>query len=418
MSLFDPTSWRAALPEEVLDSIQSKNHRRGEVAKRKNRRGKAVLKDLPGLLVFRSLLNPLDVYAYLRARFGEPNGMQSMMIHKLGMVREDSSNMIQWDYALKAGDENLNIIGAGREVHVMAKGNLSDDDWIRFASELKNDFARFGKDKSEIIKSLEKWYVFPNRYKSLADRCADLHEELSRVVEEVSAGVPERPRKFNKKDNKVWGEKRSRLTNSLIATSIQLSVLTPIMFEAFIGLITAVLLKPEVQQNKRLAESFKRAPLDVKIYDLAMRCVGFARPITETNEAMRRYWKVVNERNDLIHGNVDPVRDAVEIVYFSGNMPLFPRGGDAIEEYFTTLIKQYRPADVLANFMLANELIVEILSHMFRPTKDALIDLINDSQPGWDNDRRKLGSLFADYVGSFFLPGTRYDTDIISSDKN
>jgi hypothetical protein len=408
MSYLEPATWRAATADEVIKrhtEFKADPPRRRK-PKNRNKRG------LPGLLVFRSLLSPLDVYTYLSARFGEPNGLQSMMIHKIGMVREDSGNMINWDYLLKTDDKTLTITGAGREVHVMIEGEMTDEEWRQFASNLKADFKNYGEEKAALKNAMEKWYIFPNRFKALADRCADLHSELGAVVEEIQSGLPQRPRGFNKRATEDWGKTRSRLINALVASSIQLSILTPVMFESFIGLIAAVLLRPRVRRNRRLAEAFRRSSLDVKIYDLATRCSGFSRPIEETNPAMRAYWGVVNERNDIIHGNVDPVRDALEVVYFKGRTPFFPRGGDAVEGFFEALIEQYNPQRVLGNYVLAHELIAEILNHMDAPTRRSIIALMDDSQPGWDNDRGRSGILFPDYVATFHLPGTRYDTDL------
>jgi len=109
---------------------------------------------------------------------------------------------------------------------------------------------------------------------------------------------------------------------------------------------------------------------------------------------------------------LDPVKDALEIVYFEGNKPIFPTGGDSIQSYFDGLIAQYQPEKVLANYLLAHELIIEILDHMIPSSRASIISLMSDTQPGWDEDRRRLGMLFPDYVGHFEFEGLRYDTDL------
>jgi hypothetical protein len=122
MSYLDPKTWRVAAPEEVMEWMSKGPHKRKKGRSSSKIRRSSVPNPLLGLLVFRTLLAPLDVYAYLRARFGDPNGLQSMMIHKIGMVQEDSANIINWDYLLKVENQNLLITGAGREVHVMIDG--------------------------------------------------------------------------------------------------------------------------------------------------------------------------------------------------------------------------------------------------------------------------------------------------------
>lgn len=362
--------------------------------------------------MFRTLLSPLDVYSYLKARFGEPNGMHSIMIHKIGMVRDNSSNMFHWDYALMAGERALTFTGAAREVHVMIEDDFTDEDWIRFSDSMKEDFGNYGKQKAAIVKSLQKWYIFPNRFNSIASRCAELQADLDAAVTLMREGLPERPKIGQKRNLENWGKQRSELTTRLTSSSVQLSVLTPVMFESFIGLITAVMLKQEVKSSKRLFENYKRSSLDIKIFELANKCSGFRKPIKESNTILKAYWKVVNERNDTIHGNIDPVKDALEIVYFEGNKPIFPTGGDSIQSYFESLIAQYRPEKVLNNYLLAHELIIEILDHMVPSFRASIVSLMSDTQPGWDDDRQRLGMLFSDYVGQMEFEGLRYDTDL------
>lgn len=407
MSYFDLTTWRVQSAQELINNLDRKS------TARKNHKGKKrKSKKNGGLLVFRKLLSPLDVYSYLKARFGEPNGTQSMMIHKIGMVRDDSSNLFHWDYALMAGERLLTFTGAAREVHVMVEENFTDEEWCRFASCLKEDFGNYGKQKAAIVTSLQKWHIFPNRFNSIAARCAELQDDLDSAVKSMRGALPERPKIRQKRHLESWGKQRSELTTKLTSSSVQLSVLTPVMFESFIGLITAVMLKQDVRNSKRLFENFKRSHLDIKIFELANKCSGFRKPIKETNAILKAYWKVVNERNDIIHGNVDPIKDALEIVYFEGNKPIFPTGGDSIQSYFDSLIAQYRPEKVLANYLLAHELIIEILDHMTPSSKASIISLMSDTQPGWDEDRQRIGMLFPDYVGHLEFEGLRYDTDL------
>lgn len=63
------------------------------------------------------------MYCYLKARFGEPNGVQNIL-------RSDSSdNWIHWEYSLKADGEDISIGGTYREVHFMLTEEPADADW-------------------------------------------------------------------------------------------------------------------------------------------------------------------------------------------------------------------------------------------------------------------------------------------------
>src|ERR1700740_736320 len=76
-----------------------------------------------GILIVRKRLRPVDVYCYLRARFGEPNGLQNEL------RKDDSDNWIHWDYNIRADDVDIHIAGMSREIHFQIRETLTDGDW-------------------------------------------------------------------------------------------------------------------------------------------------------------------------------------------------------------------------------------------------------------------------------------------------
>ena len=122
-----------------------------------------------GLLAIRDKISTVDMYCYLKARFGEPNGFQTFL------AKDDSDNWIHWDYNLKAGDAEIYISGMSREIHILTSEQLSDEQWRDLIVNIKTDFARVGQDKSTVLKSLEKWAVFQNKFVEIANACADKH---------------------------------------------------------------------------------------------------------------------------------------------------------------------------------------------------------------------------------------------------
>src|ERR1044071_7354751 len=80
----DVQSWRVPTKEETLAWLE-----KAGPEKRSKRT----------VLMVRQHLSPVDVYCYLKARFGEPNGFQNWL-------RQDTSdNWIHWDYYLKTGEQ-------------------------------------------------------------------------------------------------------------------------------------------------------------------------------------------------------------------------------------------------------------------------------------------------------------------------
>ena len=84
----DVVSWRLPTKEELrvfMDRVLDK-------AKERDTEGHSK----PSGLVVRHHLSPVDVYCYLKGRFGEPNGFQNFL------RRDTSDNLIHWDFTLRA----------------------------------------------------------------------------------------------------------------------------------------------------------------------------------------------------------------------------------------------------------------------------------------------------------------------------
>jgi len=348
MSCFDPETWRPFSKEEMLAYLDRMTGKKGKRARHNKGERKSSL-------VLRRAVSPFDAYTYLHARFGPPNGFQTFV------ARDDSDNLFHWDYNLLAGKKELTFIGATEEVHVWFDAHMKDEDCLRFINGLKADFARVGADKGRFASTLERWSIFPNQYLTIANRCAELYETIADALPRIDKQILADELTT---EELILGKKRKshdRLMSAVTTAPTELSVLMPVMFESFVGLIVAGLIKPEVKQDQEAFTEFVRSPLNQKLTQLADKCRGFQRPLEQNNPAFGRFWSVVNKRNDIMHGNVDPVRDALEIVYFDGKRPLFKSGGDRIRQHWLRLLDQYKPAEVIADYLATHEFIIEIL---------------------------------------------------------
>ena len=95
------------------------------------------------------------------------------------------------------------------------------------------------------------------------------------------------------------------------------------MAEAFVNLILYVLMRPELKADSRLKDNAFRQHIDIRVKSLSLNCTGFKQQIDYSNPACGRYHSVVNERNDLLHGNVDIGKLRFNEVYFNGTVPVF-----------------------------------------------------------------------------------------------
>ena len=119
---------------------------------------------------FTNEIKPIDLYCYLYAKYGPPNGLQNFF------RSDDSNNLIHWEWAL-VGELGITMIqGQNFRSEVLLRGNFKDkgltiDDFI---SQIKSDIGSQGKKISELRKKLEKWTQFVNPYKRI-ESAVDQH---------------------------------------------------------------------------------------------------------------------------------------------------------------------------------------------------------------------------------------------------
>lgn len=328
----DVQSWRLPTNEQMIAWLESKRPDR-----KKRNKG--------SVLIVRQQLSPLDVYCYLKARFGEPNGFQNWL------RKDDSDNWIHWDYYLKAGDQDVYLCGMSREIHFMLSERLTEEDWRNLVGAVKADYGRVGKEKSAVLKSLEHWVTFPNKFVEIADICAELHPQISDNMGGFQSykSSSSKSKKSLAQTEKL-GKQLAERSAQLYGHCLELSLLTPVLAEAFINMVILILCKQTIRRNARQFESFIRSNIDVKLFDLFHKCEGFAKTIDPDSEEFRTFKRVMDKRNNSIHGNCDPEREKIEQIYFEGKRPLFPVPGDHIGKFFEALEHQHQPRVVIKDY--------------------------------------------------------------------
>lgn len=399
LSCLDVQGWRAFTKREMHDYLE------GVLARSRARRTGAPSR-LQSLLVVRNQLSPVDMFCYLKARFGEPNGFQNFL-------RDDSSdNWIHWDFNLKAGGEVIWVAGTYREVHLGLSEKLEDDDWPFLIREIKSDFRRVSKEKSDVLQSLEKWAIFPNKFVQVANVCAELHGD---IVGSIKSFV-KFPRSSAQADNKKLAKnfkKVAHQTDRLFKNCLELSLLTPVVAEAFINMTILILCKRGIRENGRQFEAFIRSQIDAKIFDLPYKCIGFENKIDPTSETFKKFKRIMDRRNHVIHGNIDPEREQTEIVYFEGKRPLFKEPGDHIAKYFDTMMRLYEPEKIVQDYENTYEFLVSIANCLQPRHRSGFWRVMEDPYPGYDLSRKITGGLLPGHVSVGITEKMRYDDELL-----
>ena len=357
------------------------------------------------LLMVRTHLRPADVYAYLKARFGVPNGFQN------ALRRDDSDNLVHWDFNLRADQVDVYLAGHSRSIQIIVDEPMSDEDWKALIVGIKADYARVGEEKSKVTRSFEKFVIFQNKYVSLAGLCADLHADILDApgAEKVSltSSYADNPHEFKDAMDRV-----SKRANKIYGDALKLRLLTPIMVEAFINMVILLYCKDTIRNNKEAYDAFLRATIPERLALLGQNCFGFARAVDANTLAYANFMRIVSQRNFALHGNVDPMREQIEIVYFDGKRPLFTEPGDHIPKLFDHLETIHKPMEAIQEYEQAHEFMHEIHSCLEEGYQEHLFQVVNDAFPGFEVHKRRPTRILPDHLVMSILAGQRYDDEL------
>ena len=391
--LMDIENWRVSTGPEIAAFLDAKLPE------------KKVGDTKPDILVVRSRLKPVDVYSYLKARFGMPNGFLNFL------RRDDSDNLTYWDFNLKADSIDLYLAGTSREIQISVPERLSDEEWKSLVLAIRGDYVRVAEAKSDVLHSFEKYYIFQNKFVSLAGLCAELHSSI--LDADAKPKIPFRL------DTKLQAEKYHAAVASLtergekiFQDSLMLRLITPIMAEAYINMLILILCKDSIRRSPELFRGFIREKISRRLALLNVNCDGFDRPVDFKTPAYKAFLRVMNKRNFNLHGNVDPLREKIETVYFEGRRPLFANSGSNIERFFDQLETLHQPDQAVQEYEAVHIFLVEIADCLSERHRAFVDQVISDAYPGYDVVRHRATRLFPDHVITSIIPHVRYDDEL------
>lgn len=364
------------------------------------RLGKGLKSDVrPRSWAWRSELEPADLYCYLWARFGPPNGMQNFL-------RSNSSdNLVHWEWALDHPLGHIHIQGMNfrTELWLLGDLNLDDSDKVAFAELIKGDFAVHGKRMSEIRKSLEHWVEFVNPYMRLRKAVEKLLVDLRalRLEPEVQK-IPDAtgPDDFEEQ-GRNWAELSDRYSRGL-GICFGIRSMLPVMAEAYINFLMFVLMRPELKVDQRLRDNAFRQPIDIRVKTLHLTCEGFANPVNYASAECKAYHTLVNERNDMLHGNVVLEKLQFNDVYFKGTVPVF--------KTYRTLWERTVGVEVeavglhrLENEVASANSFIAYLGSCLRPEVRKHVEYMAETRDlGWNEKEGRVGVLFPPHLVDMF----------------
>lgn len=358
----------------------------------------------PSTLELTNEVRPVDLFCYLGARFGPPNGIQTLL------RSDDSDNLVQWDWTLRHPHGLVTFMGLNfrTELHVFGL-DVDRHDGSSLVQQLKADFGNHGAGMKGVRQRLEHWTEFVNPY-----------QRIKRAVERLVSSLetlelhPQRDRlepfQTSPQDPDVaqrWIAIAERYSQGF-GLCFGIRSMLPVMAEAFVNLLLYILMRPELRGDERLRDNAFRQPIDVRVKSLSMTCVGFKQQPDYSHEACRAYHRLVNERNDLLHGNVVIDKLKFNEVYFLGTIPVF-------KEYRTAWERSLQiEANAVGLESLQNELNVvrsftEYLLSCLDDGAREQVSMIVERHELALNDSGRIGILFPEWLVDFRAGGVLSD---------
>lgn len=350
--------------------------------------------------ILKDNVRAVDLYCYFNVRFGSPNGLLTTMKNE-----NSSDNLFHWDYAFDYEGHKLMIICKTYCIEIIKSIEFEDQHFAKqqFINDVKSDFKNYGKELSIFKKQLQQWIVFVNPFK----RLKNVIESQLELLESLK--ISEIPRHELLNPTTLATEKSiDDFTNSLKeaakkyveASSLGLSLrmLIPVYTESFVNFLIFMLGNKEVKASRQGYENAIHQPINVRVQNLHTLCVGFDIPVDWNNQLIcKKFHSLMNKRNELLHGNINPFSNMFDTVYFDGYTPLFNEFRDISYDTHEASIKGVEFDIVLDDYQVAQDFISYLLLCLRDDIRGHVKVMMDKSYPGWDDKRKCLGVLFPEH---------------------
>lgn len=394
-NIFDISKWRLPTPHEALLELQ----------KIKSRSPKTT-----NIGRFSKSIAEVDIYSYLRARFGNCNSPAMMFKDP-----KSSDNLVHWEFFLLHEEYYIRIAGMTGYISIIYTNyetsyEFSPEDWVTLIKSIKKDFESYKHEKSRIQNSFEKWKLTFNPYYRIKIRTC----QLQREIEKIKLNIEQTKNLSNVEKDQYFLKNLYSLSDHCY----YLNLLLPLRLESFINSIIFMLCKPEVKKDDRHYESVIRANIDIKIKSIHLNCNFFTEKIDINNIRYKHVMDIYSKRNDLIHGNLKPMKHSYSTIYFDGLIPLYKDLDTPMNKLHSHHLQFIKPILVLKQLEKIFLFEEFFLTHIDKKVKESILLILDNSELGWDDKRSRLGVLFPIQRPYFYFETNKEIYDDWENDLN
>lgn len=343
----------------------------------------------------RNEVRPSDLFFYLGARFGPPNGFQNFL------RGDHSDNLIHWEWSVRCGAAVVNIQGHNFRSEMWAVGPEPGLDGIAadsIAVAINTDLKNYAGGMATVRDAMEHWVEFVNPYQrirrslsQLLDTLRDLKLPGAEISPDQLAHQGLDPRPAIERWNEV-----GKHYSFGFGLCFGVRSMLPVLAESFVNVLMYVLMRPEIKNDKRLRENAFRQAIDVRIKSLSINCLGFERPVDYTVEACAKYHSLVNERNDLLHGNVAIEKLKFNELYFWGKVPVFKEYQSMWDRSMGVDARATGWANIEKEVVVVEDFIAYVKSCLEPSYRKNVEIMLSKTQLGLNQENGRMGVLFGD----------------------
>ncbi len=338
-------------------------------------------------------VSPISLYCYLKTRFGKPNG-EVMALRSKG-----SDNLLQWHYKLASNAFVLDVLGTNAGLQFIAHGTapVAADAWLQMFRELEAEFAAMGANMGAARRGLEKWVLFVNPFQRLEHAVATLETEL-KALDTTPPIWPPGPSEAEAAEYLESLRNYSEASIRATTTGFCLCLLAPIYAESFVNFVLYFFPKGAMTDSDEKYREVVRLPVRERVLSLPSNSQGFAAPLDDDAVEYREFLRLMNGRNDLVHGNCDPARLKVGDLFFDGTIPLWQHDGSTIVRLLQQSMKHVAKDDALKDVESVRAFIRWVLRSMEPRWSDQLRQLMVSKHLGVRGDTGRVGILLPNNV--------------------
>ncbi len=339
-------------------------------------------------IVLMNEISPAELFCYLAGRFGQPTGCFSHI------PREHFKEAINWHFLLCLPEGPVDVVSLNfrTEVYLPVCFECSAGD---FADVVKADMPHHKVAIEAVEAKATKWVSFLNPYAQLVESSQLMLERAKSLAailqDDMDAPVsPAETARFVGAFNADYP-----VAMELSGLCLSIRMMCPVMIEAFLNLVLFTLAKTERRSAPGGLAALTRERVMDKVKFLHQNCDHFLRPVDWSTPVCQEFADLRRRRNDMLHGNVDPLGQKYETIWLWEKAPLFTRVLGPYERALGSKMSVHPLPEVEKDFHLVEAFEEYVLSCMKPEVAGEVRNILGSIDLAFDQDRNKLGILFA-----------------------